>query len=186
MEGRANETFVRSIKAIVYMMKATGMMCSQRWERICLGSSLDSVTSELISGLQGASKGETPGSADRFFKVCGSSHQPYPSAADLQYRSALRLPFNEPVFDAAGYQQRGGHRNAWKSLSKVRGNKFRMGAAFPSAIALILWGSVTPAESVLNGLRSGRFPSQHRFFPGGAPVVTADPSRFADNAMTGN
>ena len=53
MEGRANETLVRSMKAIVYMMKETGMMCSQRWERMRLGSSLNSVTSKLISGLQG-------------------------------------------------------------------------------------------------------------------------------------
>ena len=38
MEGRANETLVRSMNAIVYMMKETGMMCSQRWERMRLGA----------------------------------------------------------------------------------------------------------------------------------------------------
>jgi hypothetical protein len=38
IEGRANETLVRSMKAIVYMMKETGMMCSQRWERMRVGA----------------------------------------------------------------------------------------------------------------------------------------------------
>jgi hypothetical protein len=37
MEGNANEIFVRSINAMVYMMKATGMMCSQRCEGMTIG-----------------------------------------------------------------------------------------------------------------------------------------------------
>jgi hypothetical protein len=37
MEGNANEIFVRSINAMVYMMKATGMMCSQRCEGMIIG-----------------------------------------------------------------------------------------------------------------------------------------------------
>ena len=37
MEGNANEIFVRSINAMVYMVKATGMMCSQRCEGMTIG-----------------------------------------------------------------------------------------------------------------------------------------------------
>src|SRR5208282_1529054 len=54
------------------------------------------------------------------------------------------------------------------------------------AVALVLRDSMMWKESVLKGPGSGRFPSQHGFFPGGAPVVTADSSRLADDAMARN
>jgi hypothetical protein len=38
MEGIANEIFVRSMKAMVYMMKAAGMMCNQRCEGMTIGA----------------------------------------------------------------------------------------------------------------------------------------------------
>jgi hypothetical protein len=61
------------MKAIVYMMKETGMMCSQRWERIRVGSSLSSVTSKLMSALQSAGDGEGSGETLNLLSPCDHS-----------------------------------------------------------------------------------------------------------------
>jgi len=69
------------------MMNETGMMCSQRWGRMRLWSSLNSVTSKLISGLQKEGDGDARA-----------------ARCELRPLGVISL-FNEPAFEAAGYQQ---------------------------------------------------------------------------------
>ncbi len=58
MERSASDTLVRSMNAIVYMMKATGMMWSQRWERMRLGSRRSSLTSKRGLGFYETADGD--------------------------------------------------------------------------------------------------------------------------------
>ena len=76
-----------------------------------------------------------------------------------------RMPV--PRRAAAGYQQLWGLRNARERIAVPK----------------------SPEDSMRGskwGCSLGRFPSQHGSFAGGAPVVTADSSRLANDAMAGN
>jgi len=56
----------------------------------------DEPTANSQDELAVATNGSSMGSADLFFKVCGSSHRLCPIAADLHNTSALRLLVSRP------------------------------------------------------------------------------------------
>ena len=62
MEGNASEIFVRSMNAMVYMMKATGMMCSQRCEGMIIGpeTSPQHISSHARLAMVSGSAGVSP------------------------------------------------------------------------------------------------------------------------------
>jgi hypothetical protein len=90
MEGNASEIFVRSTKAMVYMMKATGMMCSQRCEGITIGpeTTPQHISSHARLATASATHQTSLGSAGVSPAVAGASRSRTSKDAQVQIQMA--------------------------------------------------------------------------------------------------